>query len=347
MIREANIISQCQNCAARIGRQLYILVLACLLSTGLAASPTGQTDENLATVNGVPISLQDYYIELRNQARQRFYHGKPAESQIAEFKQEVADQLIDNELIYQEAQRRAIKADSTEVDRLMARYQERSKAAGGAVNEQFWAKFRDQLERQQILKAVRSKIENGVTDGGDQKVRQYYSENPDKFTEPSSSRVSVILLKVDPSSGTEQWRASEQEAGQLVGRLRNGDDFAEMARIHSGDVSAEKGGDMGFVHAGMLGKPAQELLDQLALGEISDPLKVLEGYVIFKVSERRAAVLHEYERVRERAQMLWLRESKEQAWNRFLEGLHNTAEIKVNQEYITAQEAADSQVDNT
>jgi parvulin-like peptidyl-prolyl isomerase len=164
-------------------------------------------------------------------------------------------------------------------------------------------------------------------------LRAYYAANPEKFTEPERFRVSSILLKVDPSAPAAAWDAAMAEAVGIVSRLRAGGDFRELARLHSGDASAEQGGDMGYLHRGMMGSRAQVAIDAADLGVVTDPVRLLEGVAIFRVDERPVRRLHPLEDVAERAQDLWLREQRESRWSEFLDGLSKQAEIHVNPQH--------------
>ena len=67
------------------------------------------------------------------------------------------------------------------------------------------------LAAEQRLVSLATITEDVVADDieiTDDQIQAYYDANPDKFTEPRRQRVSVILLKVDPSSGSEAWQAA-------------------------------------------------------------------------------------------------------------------------------------------
>jgi len=192
---------------------------------------------------------------------------------------------------------------------------------------------RAQLEVESRIRNLEKTVRETVTQPTADAVRAYYDANPEKFTEPERFRVSAILLKVDPSSPSAVWNAALEEAQGIVAKLRNGAQFAELARLHSADSSAENGGDMGYLHRGMLGGPAQKVVDEAVIGEVSDPVRLLEGVAIFRVDERPERRLRPFDEVRERAAELWLREQRDAAWNGLLERLEQQAEIHVNEQH--------------
>ena len=112
--------------------------------------------------------------------------------------------------------------------------------------------------------------------------------------------------------------------------IEAGADFAELARIHSSDKSAQNGGDMGFTHSGMLGENAQKILDIMEPGEVSAPVVLLEGVSIFRLEEREKPVLNKFDSVKGRAAQLYMRDKGEELWTKLLKDLRAKAVIKMN-----------------
>lgn len=84
---------------------------------------------------------------------------------------------------------------------------------------------------------------------------------------------------------------SENDAHQrmlmIKERLDHGGDFAELARQYSEDASANSGGDLGWVNPGDTVPQFEQAVNQLAPGEISEPVRTPFGYHIIQVLERR------------------------------------------------------------
>ena len=90
---------------------------------------------------------------------------------------------------------------------------------------------------------------------------------------------------------------SEAEARERLQRLRDrivaGDDFAELARLHSEDASAAKGGDLGWVAAGDTVPEFERVMNALRDKEISAPVQTPFGWHLVQVMERRSDELSE------------------------------------------------------
>ena len=102
---------------------------------------------------GTTITVGEYAIALREEARRQFYHGRPSEAELAKFQREVADKLIERELILQEAARHGMRVDSKAVDAELARQRERTRKAAREKqpDEKFWRALRKRLEQEQLV----------------------------------------------------------------------------------------------------------------------------------------------------------------------------------------------------
>ena len=98
------------------------------------------------------------------------------------------------------------------------------------------------------------------------------------------TRARHILIKVNEL-------VSETEARRklvaLKERLDNGGDFAELARLHSNDLSAAKGGDLGWLYQGDTVPDFEKAMDRLKINETSEPVQSPFGFHLIQVLERR------------------------------------------------------------
>ncbi len=285
----------------------------------------------IAIVNGQKIFIGEYVTALRRGVRERFYHGKVEEDEAKKFRKEVADELVERALLVQEARRRKLKPDTDEVETSVKAFDAKFQADPEWAKERkkVLPKIREKLSDDSLVKVLKAAVK-AVKLPAESTLRQYYSEHTDLFTTPARDRVSLILLQVDPASSSDVWKQASDEARSIVERINAGADFAELARIHSSDKSAGNGGDMGFMHKGMLGENAQKVLDIMEPGEVSAPVVLLEGVAVFRLDVRSLPELNSFEVVKERAQKLYQREKGDEAWEALLAQLHAKATVRIN-----------------
>jgi peptidyl-prolyl cis-trans isomerase SurA len=73
----------------------------------------------------------------------------------------------------------------------------------------------------------------------------------------------------------------------LKERIEHGSDFAELAKLHSDDLSANRGGDLNWLNPGDTVPEFERVMDALKPGEVSDPVRSPFGWHLIQVLERR------------------------------------------------------------
>lgn len=307
---------------ARLTLALLLAGIPLCAEQALAATPpvaqgsAAKAAPVFATVGNVTITWAEFRAAYSSQARNRFFHGKPDDDALAAFQREVGNKLVNDILLTQEAKRRKLKPDPAAVDQELQKYDRHY------ANDPNWPKARKRvlpiitkkLQDENIRYQLETLVRN-VPPPTTKQLQEYFAAHPDKFTSPPQPKISVILIRVDPSSTDEEWRKATEEADGLVKRLRAGEDFATLARDYSGDVTAEDGGDMGYLHTGMLPGLPEQTVSKLQPGETSDPIRLLEGVAIFRLTDRIQPPPLNFEASQHRAKDLWLTEQSDIAWN--------------------------------
>ncbi|WP_028455236.1 peptidylprolyl isomerase [Chitinilyticum litopenaei] len=80
---------------------------------------------------------------------------------------------------------------------------------------------------------------------------------------------------------------AERKLNQLRTRIRQGEKFEELAKLHSDDGTAAKGGDLGWLSPGDTVPPFEQAMDALDINELSKPVLSPFGVHLIQVLERR------------------------------------------------------------
>lgn len=305
------------------------------LAQGALSGPaTGSAKQTaiFAKVGNQVVTHDEYATAFNAAARSKFYHGKPPESELAALQREVADQMVTRILLINEIKRKGLKPNAAEIDKQIQAYEKRY-----AGSDQ-WTKNKDKmlpplvarLEQDDMLAQIEKKVRADAKASEDQ-VKAYFAANPEKFTEPEQLRLSVILIKVDPSAPSASWAKAEETSQALAKRARAGEDFAALSRQYSADDSAKQGGDMGYLHSGMLPEGTQEALAKLKPGDISNGIRLLEGFTVFRLTDRKEAKKHDYNTVKVRARELAQREQGDVAWAAFIANLKTKTPVQIDE----------------
>jgi peptidyl-prolyl cis-trans isomerase C len=118
----------------------------------------------------------------------------------------------------------------------------------------------------------------------------------------------------------------EQQARQLIGQLKEGADFAELARQYSSDASGKNGGDLGWFKAEQMVEPFSRALAKLQKGSYTaEPVKTQFGWHVIKLEDKRQVEAPGFEQLKGRIEKL-LRQNKVRD---YFESLKSKAEITI------------------
>lgn len=133
-----------------------------------------------------------------------------------------------------------------------------------------------------------------------------------------------ILIKVNELVSSEEAR---HKLEGLKERLDNGADFAELARLYSNDLSAAKGGDLGWMYQGDTVPDFERAMDALAIGEIGKPVRSPFGWHLIQVLERKNAEAGD-ERKRLLARQALRERKSDEAYEDWLRQLRDRAYVE-------------------
>lgn len=137
---------------------------------------------------------------------------------------------------------------------------------------------------------------------------------------------------------------TEAEAREIQKALREGANFAQLARESSWDNSAKKGGDLGYISRGRLAEKLEKVAFQLQEGETSGVVSSARGYAIVRVEERREVERPEFSRVEKRLKRV-IRKRKESALRaEFLRRLRAQGQITINESLLSLEALIDEAI---
>jgi peptidyl-prolyl cis-trans isomerase C len=239
-----------------------------------------------------------------------------------ELKRAFLVQVIDRELALAEAENLGITVTPTEVEEALQEY--RRDYPAGAFEEMLRERgitldsWQRELTQNLLMeKVVRQAAYTGVT-VEEEEVAAHYQEHREDFDRPEQVRARQIVL------------STEAEGQRILGLLRQGEPFAEMARQHSLSPDGEQGGDLGFFARGEMPPEFDAVVFSLPVGRLSDLVKSEYGFHIFLVEERRKAMRLGLDSVQDEIRAELRAEKEDQAYQEWLRKLRVQAAIEVN-----------------
>jgi len=146
--------------------------------------------------------------------------------------------------------------------------------------------FYDEMIREQRLKEMI--IQNEITSRihiTEAEIEEYYEDNLHELPlRPESIELGMIRKDIVPSERTKRQILSD--ANRIYDLLREGEDFADLAKENSDCPSSANGGDLGFFARGTMIREFEDVAFELKPGEISKIVETQFGYHIIKMEER-------------------------------------------------------------
>ncbi len=132
-------------------------------------------------------------------------------------------------------------------------------------------------------------------------LQNLYDENEELYTNPERRRAQHILVE------------NEDLANDLLGQIKGGADFAELAKVNSEDTSSnEEGGDLGFFESGLMGAEFDEAAFAMNIGDVSDVVATDYGYFhIIKLTDIEPKTIQNFEEVESQLASLYVKNAKE------------------------------------
>lgn len=206
-----------------------------------------------------------------------------------------------------EEQRRAAAMTAIVEIRLMS---QRAEADGLADTADFQRRM--ELLRQRALHAayIESTIAAEVTD---ELLRERYDREIGNLELSEEVRARHIIVE------------SEEEAAAIIAELDEGGDFEELAREHSQDGAAQRGGDLGYFSQGQMVPEFEAVVFDMEVDSYtSEPVQTQFGWHVIQLVDRREQEPPAYEQVEQQLRSLVLRERYFQA----VQDLREEAEIE-------------------
>ncbi|MBP1964804.1 peptidylprolyl isomerase [Paenibacillus aceris] len=218
--------------------------------------------EPVAKVNGVTINSDQLY-----------------QAMLASGGAQTLDSLISEELINQEGQKAGVQVTDEDIDKEVAsvkgsygsdaEFQQALTSYGMTIDD-----LKKSMKSQVLLKKILAP-QVKITDDD---IKKYYDENLETLKVPEQIQASHISV------------ATKEEADAILAELKNGGDFATLAKSKSLDTATkDNGGSLGYISSGNMDEAFDTAAFALKAGETSSAVKTSTGYDIIKVTDRKAA----------------------------------------------------------
>ncbi|MBR6378414.1 MAG: peptidylprolyl isomerase [Fibrobacter sp.] len=285
-----------------------LVCFVCLLAASLCAAPA-LMEGIAAVVDGKPIMRSEFLNSLYQ------FQDTPEAAAMTEQQQKeyVLDQMIEEKVLLSRIDRDSIVVTDAEVDQRVNAHLEQVKYGNqeylantmkvyGLNEQEAFAKmiregvgldtvqYRARLSKQMRQHVEQLKVRQryvGSINPTKKDVEEFYAKNKDSIPpQYNCVLLSHIQLVIHPDTAIVD--SVKKLAEALIDSLNLGLNFEILAKNHSQDTSAAKGGDLGYFKRGLLDPAFERALDQLKNGQYSAvPVKTDLGWHIVRVLGRK------------------------------------------------------------
>ncbi|NTV12407.1 MAG: peptidylprolyl isomerase [Desulfobulbaceae bacterium] len=234
---------------------LVLLIALAAAKTATAAEKAAEPEKPVATVNNIAIPQARLDLNLKAAAQQ----GQPDSP---ELRKQMKEELIDLELIAQEARKKGLDKQP-EVGQII------------------------EVTKQQILRNAFVQDYIKTHPVAEDKLKQIYESQKTALAGKKEYKIAHILVD------------SEKEAQGVAALLKNKGDFGKIAKEKSKDPESKgQGGELGWTNPAVFAPPFGEVMSKLNKGQISVPVKTQLGWHVIKLEDVRDFVIPPYEKVK-------------------------------------------------
>lgn len=233
--------------------------------------------------------------------------------------------VLDREMILAEADRRGISVSAEELNKLVAETSreyppgefKRELEQRGLAEESWRRNLRRSLRVEKTIAAAMSQL----PEADDADIEAYYRDNEEEFRQAKRIKLRQIVVH------------DEETADEVLGLIRQGADFAELAQEYS-SVPESIGDEQGWLKPGLLPPEIDDKVFSLSVGRVSEPVSSPYGVHLFLVEESHPPGLMTLEQARPDI-LARLREvSEEKAFRAWLGHLRAEIPIHVDWEML-------------
>jgi peptidyl-prolyl cis-trans isomerase C len=217
----------------------------------------------------------------------------------SEGKERFLNELVKKELLYQEALKQGLDKDAAYIEKV--------------------ADFKK-------ITLISQLLENEIEEKAkvtEEDVKNYYDEHKEDFSPFDQIRLSIIRVKTG------------DEARKISEKLKEGEDFAKIAKESSIDSnSAKVGGDLGFLSRDQISPEHEMAVARMMKGEVSDPVRTQQGFDIIKVTDKKTKSVVEFEKVKDLISQHLSAEKQKEVFDSYIDGLKKTYTVEINREAL-------------
>ena len=269
---------------------------ACASGVAAQTAPDAALDRIVAIVNDDVIAWSELEVRLEKVREQLRSSGTAAPPPQA-LRRQVLERLILTRLQLQLARDSGIRIDDDRLNRTLLRIAEQNELTLREFRDALerdgyeFAKFREEIREEIMISEVRKRQVENQINISERDVDDHLATMEGRGTDADRHRYRIahILIAVPDGASSEEIAEARARAGRVLGEVRAGADFANMAVTHSDGQQALEGGDLGWRQASDLPTMFGDAVVRLEAGGVTEPIRSASGFHLVKLVDKRGS----------------------------------------------------------
>jgi peptidyl-prolyl cis-trans isomerase SurA len=212
------------------------------------------------------------------------------QSEIDEHQKSALKELIDKSLLVQRGKDMGINVETDVIKRLdqirisnnLSSMEDLEKAVSSkGLN---WEDFKDEIRKSILTQKVISQEVGSHVNIGKEDVAKYYDEHKSEFVRPEQVALREIVVNTEGKKDSEL-PDLKKKAETALKRVKDGEDFGEIAKRFSDGSTAKQGGFLGVYKRGELSKELEDTVFKMKKNDLTEVLDTKQGYLVLQVLE--------------------------------------------------------------
>jgi peptidyl-prolyl cis-trans isomerase SurA len=207
-----------------------------------------------------------------------------------------------------------------------------------------WDDFKNNIRNKLLTQEViRREVGSHITIGRDDAMK-YYEAHKKDFVKPEQVALRAIEISTDAKKESDL-ADLKKKADDMLRRIKDGEDFATLAKRFSDGSTAQQGGYLGVYKRGELSKQLEDQVFAMKKNQLTDVIETKQGYLILQVLERYEEGEQPFEKVENEIMDHLYSERMEPALREYLKTLREQSYVVVKPGYQDMAGGGNSEIE--
>jgi peptidyl-prolyl cis-trans isomerase SurA len=206
-----------------------------------------------------------------------------------------------------------------------------------------WEDFKNNIRNHILTQKVVSQEVGSHINISESDAQKFYDDHKSEFIRPEQVALREIIVSTEGKTDAEL-PDLKKKAETALKRVKDGEDFGEIAKRFSDGSTKDQGGYIGTFKRGELAKQLEDVVFKMKRNELTDVIETRQGYLIFQVLEHYDEGQQSFDKVQEEIKEHLYNEKLEPAVREYLKTLREESYVVIKPGYAELAGGGNSEI---